>query len=271
MIWCDEGKKGTSDAMYSVSRNGKARKGRIKNLLLSMLFLCIIALTLVLGGRFFAVKNIKIAGNDTISSSEILDVTCIYYEKNLLRIKGETVKMLLTAVFPIKEVKVSYKLPATLVIEIEERKAAAAMDFSGGFVLVDDSGVTVAVKQKINGRQIPIITGFDILEAEVAKTPVIKGEEDHFNIAMELVGLLSYMSSELSEVHAEYDDGGDTVFSLYTLDGYRVNLGKFNPVKIAIIKDVLDDIRGNYRGKGVLDLSFDSPVFKPFEYSSPFE
>ena len=112
--------------MYQEAMPGNKRKIRIKNLLLSMSFLCIIILMLAVGSRFFAIKDIKVTGNVSIASSEIIEVVSIYYDKNLLRIKQESVRLRLAETLPIEEVKVSYKLPGTLLINVREGYRSSA-------------------------------------------------------------------------------------------------------------------------------------------------
>ena len=218
---------------------------------------------LAVGSRFFAIKDIKVTGNVSIASSEIIEVVSIYYDKNLLRIKQESVRLRLAETLPIEEVKVSYKLPGTLLINVKERDIAAALHYFGGFALIDESGVVVKIEQKLTNYPVPIITGVNVQEARVAATPVIDNKDTSYDTLLNLIGLLKYMASELSEVNVKTDEYGDAVFCLYTIDGYQINLGKFDKAKVAIIKDILDDIRENVRGKGILDLSHNAPIFKP--------
>lgn len=254
--------------VYREARYGTKRKSRIKNLLLYLLLLCIITLTLALGSHIFAIEEIKISGNETIPSEDIRDIVKVYLGKNLLRVKGEALSDLLMETLPLKEVKVSYKLPDTLIIKVKERQIAAAIGSSEGFVLVDDSGVVVAVQQKINQLSVPILTGIEIREARIAHPPILDKDNIPYDQLMELMSLLKYMASELSEVNIEYLEGVEAKYTLYTLDGYQIDLGKFDKVKIAQIKEVLDDVRQNIREKGILDFNFSSPVFKTFHNSS---
>jgi cell division protein FtsQ len=50
--------------------------------------------------------------------------------------------------------------------------------------------------------------------------------------------------------------------NLYTLDGYQIDLDYLDDGKISMIEDILLDLRSNNRGKGIIDVKHDTPVFR---------
>jgi cell division protein FtsQ len=245
----------------------KNKKISTKRLLLLLLFLCIIAVMPVAYGPFFAVKNIEVTGNRSISSSEIIKSVSYLYGKSLLMVRQKEVVHRIMDSVPVQEVKVGYKLPHTLIIKVKEREIAAALPYLSGFALIDSHGIVVKLESSLENYSIPVVTGLNVTSARVADRPVVDKNPDAFRMLLSLVSSLSTFSAELSEIHVESDAGSNNgwTFYLYTLDGYQIYLGDFEEKKIPMIKDILDDIRKNGRGKGILDMSHETPVFKPLE------
>lgn len=242
----------------------KKKRLNFKRLLLSITFLCIISLMPMAYSSFFAIKRIEIIGNKTISTKEILKAVQNYENKNLLTVKPEAVKKMIQETIPVKEVKTKYKLPNTLVVNVKERDIAAALHYLSGFALIDTSGIVVKLEDRIENYSIPIVTGLNVVEANIAKKPVFDKNGHSFEKLLGLLVELESISSELSEINVLSDERGSTKFYLYTLDGYQVYLGDGNDKKTAILKDLLADVRNKSLGKGLLDISNNLPVFRPF-------
>jgi cell division protein FtsQ len=248
----------------NIYRYRRKRKINIKRLLLLIVFLCIIAVMPTMTSSLFAVKNIQVMGNKNISAGEIIKAADFFYDKNLLTIKEKDVKKAISESIPVKEVHLTYKLPNTLVISVKEREVAAALPYLSGFILIDADGVVVKMLSKLDSIIVPVVTGFEITHASVAGRPAIRNNEDSFRKLLELISAISPLSSELSEIHVDKGNANDTVFYLYTLDGYQIFLGSFEARKIQVMKQILDDLRKNGRGKGEINISGETPVFKPF-------
>ena len=110
--------------------------------MLSLGFLCIIALMPLVYSSLFAIETIEIKGNRNIQTKEINKYIDYYIGKNLLTVKSYEVKQSIQEKVPVKDVKVRYKLPHTLIVEVKEREIVAALNYLNGFVLIDSQGVS---------------------------------------------------------------------------------------------------------------------------------
>lgn len=245
-------------------RYRRKRKINIKRLLLSVVILCIIAVMPTITDSLFAVKSIQVTGNKDISAGEIIKAASFFYGKNLLTVKERDVKKAISESVPVKEVHLTYKFPHTLIIRVKEREIAAALPYISGFILIDKDGIVVKIVPKLDFINVPVVTGFEVTKASVAKRPLLRNNAKSYTKLLELISAVSSISSELSEIHAVASDSGETVFYLYTIDGYQVFLGNFKDEKIQVMKQVLEDLRKNNRGRGEINISGDTPVFKPF-------
>ncbi len=242
----------------------KKRKINIKRLLLLFLFFCIIAVMPLVYSSFFEIKAIHVKGNKTISSEKIIRALNGYYGKNLLTVKQEQVKQNITSSMPVEEVKIEYKLPSTLIVNVKEREISAAIQYLNGFVLIDSKGFVVRFEQKLGNYSLPIVTGLTIVDSKVAKIPVVEEGRASLDKLVQLISSLKSLSPELSEIHVTTKPDDDVEFNLYTLDGYQIVTDYLDDGKISMIEDILQDLRSNNRGKGVIDVKHDIPVFIPY-------
>ncbi|NLZ54797.1 MAG: FtsQ-type POTRA domain-containing protein [Thermoanaerobacteraceae bacterium] len=251
--------------------NRRKRKINYKRLLLSLAFLCIISLMPMVYSSFFAIKDIQIRGNIKISTEEILAAINNLYDTNLLAVNADQVKHALQATIPIKDVNVRYKLPHTLIVEVEEREVAAALNYLTGFALIDTQGITVELVTRLETYAVPVLTGLKVVDAKVAAKPVFEENAMHFEVLLKLIDTAKPILHEISEINLVVDANDDPSFYLYTLDGYQVFLGELDNKKIITMQQLLADIRDRNLGKGLLDISHNTPIFKPFSNSNQQE
>lgn len=248
-------------------KHKRKRRINIKRLLLTITFLCIIAIMPMALSSFFKIKNIEVVGNKNIETDDIKKTITHYFDKNLLMIKSDKVKQSITANLPVENVKVKYKLPDTLIVKVKEREAAAILHYLNGFALIDAHGIIVKLESKIEGYSVPIITGLRVTEAKIAKQPVCNLDRVSFNKLLSLISAIKPVSQDLSEINVSKDKSKKLMFSLYTVDGYKIVLDSFEDKdKLLTSFKILQDLRKNARGKGVIDVSSDTPIFRRFKH-----
>ena len=248
--------------------NYSTRRKRIinyKRLLLSLGFLCIITLMSMAYGSFFAIEDIQVRRNKNISTEEILAAIDFYIDTNLLAVRSEEVKHALQETIPIEDVIVRYRLPHTLILEVKEREISAALNYLHGFALIDSKGFVVKLVSRLENYTIPVVTGLNLVDAKVAEKPIIQQNMVHFKALLELIDCLKPILQELSEINLVIDKNHEAAFYLYTLDGYQVFLKEYDEEKIKILQELIVDIRKKCLGKGLLDISHNTPIFKPFQ------
>ena len=211
--------------------NRRKRTINYKRLLLSLGFLCIIALMSMAYGSFFAIEDIRVKGNKNISTEEILAAIDYYIDTNLLAVRPEEVKQAIQESIPIEDVIVRYKLPHTLILEVKEREISAALNYLNGFALIDTHGFIVKLASKLENYSIPVVTGLKVVDAKVAKRPVFEENAVHYEELLKSIDSLKPILQELSEINLVIDTNQEATFYLYTLDGYQVFLGGWDDKK----------------------------------------
>ncbi|MCG0274720.1 MAG: FtsQ-type POTRA domain-containing protein [Thermosediminibacteraceae bacterium] len=214
----------------------------------------------------FKLEKIEIIGNTSIPDAEILNQITHYIGTNIFMIRPALISEEIKQTVPVKEARVKFKLPGTMVISVEEREIAAALPYLGGFVLIDPNGVVVKIESELQGLNVPIITGLDITSPAKAKPIAINSDRNLTEKLMKVVKFLYPMKLELSEIHIENNQKGISFF-IYTLDGFQIYLEEddIEERKFILLKEVLEDLRKRGRGKGLIDLSREMPVFKAYE------
>jgi cell division protein FtsQ len=109
----------------------------------------------------FEVQNIETAGMRRVDQLKVYEIVLAEMEKPMLLVDIERIRTQLNSYGWIKDVRVSRRLPDTLVISVAERVPAAVWQRGDTFSLLDSEG-------KILDR---------ISQAEIGELPLVKGEQ----------------------------------------------------------------------------------------------
>ena len=233
-------------------------KRKKNNLVESVFFvlLVMVAVFILFQSPVFEVRQIVVKGT-TISPETIKSVTDINSGQNIFKLDLKSAEKKAHLLPLVKAVSITRKLPATIVIDVEERKAIGVMQITDGFAQVDDEGVCLR-KADITRAEIPVITGVNLDFPGIGK----KMESERLSTVLKVVcELPEEILPKLSEVHI--DDEGR--IQLYMLDGTQCRLGL--PDKIKQKGQILLEVRQKLKSEGrkieYIDLSYsNNPVVK---------
>jgi cell division protein FtsQ len=108
----------------------------------------------------FEVKRVEITGMDRVDQLKVYDIVLAEKDRAMPLVDIEQIRADLIDYGWIKDVRVTRRLPDTLVVDIIERKPTAVWQRGGVFSLIDDQGTEL---EKIS-------------QDEIGKLPVINGE-----------------------------------------------------------------------------------------------
>ncbi|MGI5985070.1 MAG: cell division protein FtsQ/DivIB [Oscillospiraceae bacterium] len=125
--------------MSTKQKNKKEKSRGGGGFIFSTLSFIIICAALVFGmSVFFRVSNIQVVGAARYTESEIAEASGIKNGDNLMFINREiTAEKIYTKLIYVGEVKVSRKLPNTVVIDVSESGTVARIETDSGFWLID--------------------------------------------------------------------------------------------------------------------------------------
>lgn len=157
------------------SKMKKRRRRRRRHPLLRLLILAAIIAGAVffLKSELFNITAIEIEGNRYYTLSQIQSLSEIETGQNIFfDVKVKAARSRLLEDPYIKNANVSRRLPSTIVITIEERAEFAAVQTSGGFMIIDDEGMVLRVSQ--SDPELTLIEGIELIDSEVGKPLNVK-------------------------------------------------------------------------------------------------
>jgi cell division protein FtsQ len=204
----------------------------------AILFSGRLAVRHVMASPRFAVREIQVTVAQHLSRDEILELAGVEEGDRLLGIDTEPMAARVAAHPWVKSARVRRQLPSTLVIDLTERRAAAAVTL-GSLYLVDETGHPFKKATMEEAEGLPVLTGID----RVRYAEVKDASEAAFR---EALGLLAAYGARpgrpaLSELNIDPRFG----FSLFLLDGgaeLRLGRGDFSK-KLARLDQIFEAVK----------------------------
>jgi len=106
------------------------------------------------GSRLLVVRSIEVTGTHLVPKSEVLAAAGISRGLPLIRVNTGAVASRVDRIAQVQSAQVTRSWPDGVVISVQERKPALAVPVTGGFDLVDPSGVVVQQVRK-QPRRLP--------------------------------------------------------------------------------------------------------------------
>lgn len=147
----------------------EARKRRPNPFRILLLAVVVLAITMgVLATSLFNINDIEVEGNSYFSDDEIINMAHAQIGKNLIYKsgKGEIIDYLKKNPY-IEKVRVSKKLPGTLVITISEREQIAAVKYGEEYLVIDKDGLLL--RKTDTEPKLTIITGVKVAKVELGE------------------------------------------------------------------------------------------------------
>jgi len=248
-------------------RNKRYRRGRLTVLLRFFSFLVIcaaIAGALIL---FFKVESLEVMGNVRYTEEQVLEVAGIEYGDNMFLIDKYAIADEITRQLPyVQSVRPWRHWPNTMVIQIEEGEAAAAVAGAEDVWLISGEGKLLERLGPDGGAGFPRITGCRLLlptEGSYLSLPAdghITGEQLLSLLAeLEDRGMLSATSlidcTDAQMLVLRYADRFDVQLP------YDADYGK----KLYALTEIIEKLQDNETGTVILTLP-DRSFFKPDGY-----
>ena len=214
----------------------KKKKRRKKHYFLRfVLFIALVAgVIALLNSSLFDLKRIEVEGNSYFTSEQVIERSGAKIGKNLFF--GIDKKDMQKALFKdpyVKGLKISRKLPGTLVISLEERTEAAAFPYSDLFVITDPEGLvlrTTEVEPKL-----PLLIGLTIKSMDAGKA--LEVEEN--SILNDTLSLIAQMHK--SDVYFKKIDISKVMVKAYVYD-YLICQGMPDDIEAALKDGTLQNM-----------------------------
>jgi cell division protein FtsQ len=207
----------------------------------------------------FNITSITVENNKYTDAQKIIQLSGIQEGNNIFYIKTSrgSDKIMENPYFT--SVKISRKLPSSIVINVVEREATYYTLKDNKFAVIDKGGILLEVKEDISNMKLIKLDGFDMKKSEIGKQ-IVGSDERQIQIIETLAGMTAakdFMSGlasvDLTNPSAINIYSGQICIKIGTIDDFEK---KLNTAANILQRDELK------QAKGYIDVSFDgNPVF----------
>ncbi|MDD5944597.1 MAG: FtsQ-type POTRA domain-containing protein [Clostridia bacterium] len=220
------------------------------------------ATAIVLASPIFAVKNIDINEMNYFTKEEICSKIGLSEGDNgVFYNKGRAEKLLMSDKY-ISSADISFKMPDTMVIEINENKICGYISYLGSYLYVDKEGRVIDIKSETT-EKLPIIEGLSFDSFTQGEVIPVKNKE-----AFEAALIISRAMSKYDIIEKAVSINVADTSNIYAyIDNIKVLLGDTSRMeeKIKTMSEAVGEIPEGDRG--TLDLrDLDKPII--FKYST---
>lgn len=217
----------------------------------------------ILSLPIWRLKNIEVRDNDFVPAEKIVSIAKIPAGENVFMVDLDEAERRFSDIAQIKEIRIQRKLPATIIIKVQERKPFAIAVVNGVPALVDKEGFIIA-KQNL---------GSSIYKLQIAQLPVIRGinktAEGGRRIdpadAIFMKDTLTLLSNFLDPSKIQIELGNKEDIIIYVEDYLKVKIGdpKDMENKIRTMQALLNSVKGKWAKVAYIDVRVpDFPVIK---------
>ena len=229
--------------------------------------LALLALVVVMGMNIFQIREVQVKGNSTISAQDIIALSGIKLGENIFKVDTAMVKSNIESDSLLELSGIERVFPDKIKIEIRQRIPHGAIAYMGRYVIIDEMGCVLDIKDKLPAGQYPLLTGMDIKRGDKGM-PV----ESHDQASLDAMGtvLSSLYKNKALLLIAQIDFKDLLNIRLLTRDGLVIELGKPTDLdaKAVWITSAIPELRQKGYTKGVLYLtSAKGPVYSATQES----
>ncbi|BAH06137.1 hypothetical protein CKR_1086 [Clostridium kluyveri NBRC 12016] len=237
----------------------RRRKKRLKKTCMGMVFLIAVFLILCLKLPYFNIHHIKVYGNKSISSSEIIRNSKMYTGNNIFYINLRSIKNNILTNPYIKETTITRVLPDTININVKERSSIFYCQNSNTYFVIDKTGILLEERDNINNMQLVKLEGINYSNKDIGKTT--ENKDDRKIKAITAFGNM-VENNDLSFRVTDLDVSNPIDIKVY-FNNICVKLGTVDDIDKKINRAVNVLLDANLvSAKGYIDVRFNTnPVF----------
>ncbi|MFA6548545.1 MAG: FtsQ-type POTRA domain-containing protein [Candidatus Margulisiibacteriota bacterium] len=243
-------------------RPRKKRRPRLGFILL-LIFLILCGTAYLLSLPIWQIRDVVVNGVSMLSEKDVRAMAGVPISENLFYASLARAKSNLKKITAIKEVRFYRIPPATILINITERKPVAAIVFTGKSAVIDADGYIINHNANVdlnipNMVNLPVITGLqekDVLKAEKVGADLMRVVED----------ILLKLSPFLESKRLQLDMRDADAIELHLDDILLVKIGDEREIgrKMKVFEMLLKEIEGKWPRVEYIDVRLpSSPVIR---------
>lgn len=215
-----------------------------------------------LNSSFFWVKSVQVLGNARVKTEEIVAAAALPEGVNILKAPlGEAAERV-AGIPLVKSVTCRRRFPDTIEIVVTERKAAAVTPHHNSFVVLDEDGWAMEVRQAPGG--LPLVTADPVSKMVVGQ----QADSQALRWAIQCAAAFGPRVGDVAEVHCD----SKNQITVYMTGGLRGLLGQADSTierKVGVLLGIINDVKQSGLEVEYVDLRYEKPVVKPRQKSRP--
>ena len=243
----------------------KKKKKRILKLVKWLTTLGILAGTIIffLLSPLFNILEIKVVGNQKITSEKIINMSGIIINENAFKIDTKQAIINILQEPYIEKVEIKRVLPSTIEIQVKERQATFMLEFANGYVYINNQGYMLEISEE--KLEIPIITGYITPVENIV--PVNRLQTDDLKKMKAVLKIMeTARSNEIEKMITKIDISNDRNYTLILEgEGKTAYLGDASNIntRIQYLKLVIEKEQGK-RGEVFVnqDVNTEGAIFR---------
>ncbi|WP_324824650.1 cell division protein FtsQ/DivIB [Sinanaerobacter sp. ZZT-01] len=196
----------------NVKKPRKKKKRKKKRYLLKtfIFFVIMIGMYYFLTSSFFDIQKISVKENNYYTAEQIIRLSKIKVGKNIFKTSMGNAAGRMRKDPYMKNVKISRRLPSTIVITVEERKEYAVVPYGEEYLLMDEDGM--ALRKTDVAPTLPLLMGMTVKKMD----PGYPLEVEENSVLTDTLKMLSAM--EENEIYFKKIDISKVVIKAYIYD-----------------------------------------------------
>lgn len=266
-----------NDRVKNSAEQRKKDKKRQNYLVISMMFIVVIALVGVLSATVLRINTVEVTGTDNYSDTSVLDAAGLKSGDSMVLINIKAMEDKIETLLPfIEEAAIEREWPDKIKVSLEDAKPALAIDTGDGYVIMNNSCKVLTDSASSPGNGVAIIKGLTLSQNTPGKQVVFSGDISTSDFtaltnALEesgIKGISSYDLSSISSVSIIIDHRIEVKLGTLAGAAQRFNFLKqvveetvASDKKNAILIDVTDDGTAYVRNKDDNNVNFGEGSF----------
>ena len=179
--------------MAEYKRYGQTRKKKKTNAFLApLIFVLVLILLVFCVGMFFRVQDIEVVGAQSYTAEEIIEASGVEKGDNLFFINRFNGASNIFSRLPFVDfASIERRMPSTVVITVEEAKAAACLNWQGQSWMITAAGKLLGSADEASAASLIRVTGFEPVSPAVGEQArAAEGEELKLTYLKDLLAVL---------------------------------------------------------------------------------
>lgn len=247
----------------SKNKKDEVQKEKNLNILKAIALICVFGVLMIVlfSSSLFNISTILVEGNSKLSDEKVISISSIELHTNMFALNKSQIKSKLKENSYIENVKISRKLPSTLVINIDERIPTYMLQFADSYVYINNQGYMLEISnEKID---VPILTGFTTDLSNIKPGNRINSD-DLKKMGMVIKIYQTLENNDIAEILSKIDMSNEKNYTLFfDSEQKKAYLGNASDLstRIVCLKGILETMAGK---SGEIFLNVDLNTEKPY-------